>query len=160
MTKIEKAGMLINADKEVIGWVNVGDEADLKEGDLVISHPKTAEKHGVSEQYTTMKAENTPKKERKAKADGEGKTRVRTACPKTGSYTVVKADAANLKEGEESTARHELLSKLLNGSSFEAFWDGAPESFEHPSRDGTAKTFATTGLVSYAIARGMITVNT
>ena len=160
MTKIEKAGMLVNAEKEVIGWVNAGDETELKEGDLVISHPKTAEKHGLLEQYAEMKAANAPKKEKKVKPEGEGKVRgPRTVCPKTGTYTVVKADAAVLKEGEESNARHEILSKLLNGSSFEAFWEGVPEKFEHLARDKSVKSFATSGLVVYAISRGMITVN-
>lgn len=161
MTKIEKAGMLINAEKAVIGWVNAGDEMDLNEGDLVVSHPKTAEKHGVAEQYVALKAENAPAKEKKAKkekAEGDA-TRTRKTCPMTGTYVVVKADAANLKEGEDATERHALLSKLLTGTSFDSFWKDAPEKFNHPARDGSEKTFSTSGLVLYAIDRGMITVN-
>lgn len=159
MITVEKAGMLINANKEVIGWVNKGDAVELAEGDLVVSHPKTAEKHGVTEQYATLKAENAPAKVKKEKADGEGKTRTRTVCPTTGTYTVVKADAAKTKEGEEPSVRNDLLGKLLSGNSFEAFWANAPESFDHPARDGSTKTFKTSGLVVYAINRGMITVD-
>lgn len=160
MITVEKAGMLVNADKEVVGWVKAGEQVEMKEGDLVVSHPKTAEKHGLSEQYSSLKAENTPAKAKKEKnSDGEGKTRTRTVCPTEGAYTVVKADAAKLKEGETPSVRNELLGKLLNGTSFEAFWADAPESFEHPARDGSVKTFKTSGLVTYAINRGMITIN-
>lgn len=158
MTKIEKSGMLMNADKEVVGWVNAGDEVDLKEGDLVVSHPKTAEKHGVAEQFATMKAENAPKKERKAKTSTDGAKRTRSVCPRTGTYVVVKPDAAQLKEGETATVRNEILGKLLNGTSFDAFWADAPDTFEHPARSGEMKSFATSGLVNYAISRGMIEV--
>lgn len=158
---IEKAGMLINAEKEVLGWVNAGDVIETKEGDIVVSHPKTAEKHGVAEQYATLKAENAPAKSKKAAAaDGDKAPRVRSVCPKTGSYTVVKARAADLKEGETAGERHAIFSKLLGGNDFEAFWDGTPETFQHPNRDGSEmKSFSTSGLVLYAIKRGMITVN-
>lgn len=154
---VEKSGMLINAEKEIVGWVNAGDQIELKEGDLVVSHPSTAKKHGVLEQYNTMKADNAPKKEPKPKAEG-GATRTRTECPKTGIYEVAKAKAAELKEGEVAGPRHEILTKLLSGTSFEKFWEGTPETFEHPGREGDTKTFTTSGLVIYAIKRGMIVV--
>jgi hypothetical protein len=104
-----------------------------------------------------MKAANKPVKAPKAaSADGEGKTRTRRVVPKTGAYTVVKTTAVNLKEGEEAGERHAILTKLFGNTDFATFWEGTPEKFEHPGRDGVAKSFATTGLVSYAIDRGMI----
>ena len=156
MNKIEKSGMLVNADKEVVGWVNAGEEVEMKEGDVVVAHPKTAEKLGLAEQYKEMKAANKPAKAPKATADGEGKTRTRRVVPKTGAYTVVKTTAATLKEGEVAGERHAILTKLFDNTDFEDFWKDTPEKFEHPGRDGANKTFATTGLVSYAIDRGMI----
>lgn len=161
METIDKAGMLVNANGEVIGWINAGDQVDIQEGDKIISHPKTAEKAGLLDQFKTLKAENAPKKATKVKAeDGEeGAKRSRRMAPKTGSYTVVKTTAAQLKEGEQSNQRHELLTKLFANTTFESFWEGTEEKFEHAGRDGSLKTFATSGLVCYAIDRGMITVN-
>lgn len=160
MSMIEKTGMLVNVDGEVLGWVNAGEECEMKEGDVVVSHPKTAEKLGLSSQYTEMKAANKPVKTKKVKAESAdgAVARTRKVIPKTGNYTVLKATAAQLKEGEVAGVRNELLSKLLGGTSFEAFWEGAPEKFEHPGRDGTMKEHTTSGLVGYAIDRGMIEV--
>ena len=154
---VEKSGVLVNANKEVIGWVNKGDTVEIKDGDTVCSHPKTAEKLGIKEQFEALKAENAPKKEPKEKK--EGATRTRIAVPKTGTYTVVRAVAAETKEGEAPTERDTILAKLFGNTSFEKFWDGMQEKFTHPSRTGEAKEFATSGLVAYAIKRGMITVD-
>jgi hypothetical protein len=158
MSMIEKTGMLVNGAGEVLGWVNAGEECELKEGDVVVSHNKTAEKMGLTEKYTEMKAANKPVKAAKEKstADGESKPRTRKIIPKTGKYTVVKMTATRLKEGEEAGARHALLTKLFSNTSFEAFFDGAPEKFEHPGRDGVMKEHRTSSLVGYALDRGMI----
>lgn len=148
---VEKAGVLVNANKEVVGWVNKGDEITTKDGDTICSHPKTADKLGIREQYDTLKAENAPKKEPKAPKEG-GRTRI--AVPKSGTYTVVRKPAS----AEEDNERGRLLAKLFGGNDFEDFWKGTPEKFVHPSRTGEAKEFATSGLVAYTIKRGMIEV--
>ena len=160
MSMIEKTGMLVNADGEVLGWVNAGEECEMKDGDVVVSHNKTAEKMGLSTQYAEMKAANKPVKTKKVKAECESDAapRTRKVIPKTGNYTVVKATAAQLKDGEEPSVRYELLTKLLTNTSFDTFFDGAPEKFEHPGRDGVMKEHTTSGLVGYAIDRGMIEV--
>ena len=157
---ILKTGMLVNGAGEVVGWVNAGEECEMKEGDVVVSHPKTAEKLGLAEQYAEMKAANKPVKTKKVTTESanDATPRIRKVIPKTGNYTVVKATAAQLKEGEVAGVRNELLSKLLNGTSFEAFWESVPEKFEHPGRDGTMKEHTTSGLVGDAIYRGMTDV--
>lgn len=159
MIEVNTSGMLVNSDKEVIGWVNKGDNVELKNGDSIVSHHKTAEKMGLLEKFNEMKAENKPVKAPKApKADGEGKVRSpRVAVPKTGTYTVVKI-AAMPEEGDTSE-RAVILRKLLTGTSFDAFWDGVAEKFSHPTRAGEMQEFATSGLVGYAIRRGMITID-
>ena len=139
---VEKAGLHINGDKEVIGWVAVGSEVDLKEGDVIVSHGKTAQKFGVAEQYTAMK----PKKTKK---EGKG----RTIAPTSGSYTVLKS-GLTLKEDERSA----VAKILLENNTFENFWASAPKSYKHVGRKGESKEFSTSGFVTYAIRRGMIEV--
>lgn len=149
---VEKAGVLVNKDKKVLGWVNKGDEVETKDGDTICSHPKTAEKLGIKEQYEALKAENAPKKEPKAKAEG---TRTRIAVPKEGTYTVVRKPGS----ADEDNERGRILTKLFSNTDFAVFFKDTPEKFSHPSREGEVKEFATTGLVAYCIKRGMITVD-
>lgn len=160
MSTVEKSGMLINSNKEVIGWVNKGEQVEMKDGDMLVSHFKTAEKHGLLEQFNELKAENAPVKAEKApKEKGEAKARgPRTTIPKTGTYSVIKTPAAPA-EGAELDERGTILNKLLTNSDFATFWEGAPEKFNHPDREGNMKEFATSGLVGYAIRRGFITVD-
>ena len=75
MMVADKAGMLVGTDAngavEVIGWVMAGDEYDLREGETLVTHHKTAEKLGVGDVFKEMKAENAPVKAKKEKVEGE-----------------------------------------------------------------------------------------
>ena len=154
--EINKASMLVNADKEIVGWFNVGQEVDMKEGDQLVTHHKTAEKMGLLKQFEELKAANKPaKSEKSPKAEGEKAARTRADVPTEGSYTVVKTAAAE----DEDCERTRIFSLLLKEcTTFEAFWAKAPKTFNHPARDGSIKEFTTSGAVSYAIRRGMITI--
>ncbi len=156
--KVEKSGMLVNAQNEVIGWFNAGDEVELKQGDTIVSHHKTADKKGLLAEFNTLKAENAPAKKEKAEGGEKKKTRgPRVETPKTGTYTVASTKA--MPAEDDTSVRAGLLRKLMTGTSFDAFFADAPEKFNHAGRDGTEKEFTSTGLVSYAIRRGMITVD-
>ena len=152
MTKVEKAGMLVNTENEVIGWFNVGDDVELKNGDTIVSHHKTAEKKGLLEQFNKLKAENAPAKEKKTSEKGES-ARARVVIPAEGAYEVVTTKAI---DEEDNSVRMGILKSLLTGNDFATFWANNPQKFEHPDRDGAMKEFTTKGLVSYAIRRGMI----
>ena len=156
MAVSEKAGMLVNKEGEVVTWILANDEYDSQEGDVLVTHHKTAEKMGLGDVFKEMKAENAPKKAAKV-ADGEKKARApRTVVPKEGTYTVLKAET--LTAGEDCE-RKVIANLLASNTDFAKFWESAPAKFNHVGRDGTAKEFATSGFVAYAIKRGMITVD-
>ena len=69
MSVVNKSGMLVASNGEIVGWVNKGDDADMQEGDVLVSHHKTAEKMGLLAEFTAMKADNAPAKEPKAKKE-------------------------------------------------------------------------------------------
>jgi hypothetical protein len=151
--KVEKSGLHINEANEVIGWVNAGDDINMKNGDTIISHHKTAEKKSLLDTFNELKAQNAPAKpEKKEKA--EVATRTRIDVPTEGPYTVVKTSMA---EGEECE-RLTIAQALVDSKTFQEFWSRVPEKFNHVGRDGAPKEFATKGFVAYAIRRGMITI--
>lgn len=155
MATIEKVGMLVNAAGAVIGWVNAGDEVEMKEGDVVVSHFKTAEKLNLKAEFDALKAENKPKKEKAAKADGEKTPRVRTEVPETGPYTVLKPGYANDHANPACAAVYTLLT---SNSDFGTFFENAKPYF-HIKRDGTQGAEVTPKAVAaYAIRRGVIQV--
>lgn len=154
MAVAEKAGMLVNAEKEIVGWVLAGDEYDAQEGDVLVTHHKTADKMGLGDQFKEMKAENAPKKEKKA--DGEKKVRgPRVAVPKEGTYTVLKAETLN-----KAAAQGKEIAKILaENTDFAEFFSKVPAKFTQIGRDGQPKEFAASSFVGYAIKRGMISVD-
>jgi len=155
MATIEKAGMLVNGDKEVVGWVNAGDVVEMKEGDVVVSHFKTAEKMGLKAEFDSMKAENKPKKEKAEKAEGDKAPRVRTDVPETGPYTVLKPGYANDHANPDCAAVYTLLT---SNTDFGTFFQNA-KAYNHIKRDGTAGGEVTPKAVAaYAIRRGVIQV--
>lgn len=153
MAVAEKSGMLINDEKEVIGWVLAGDEYDCKEGDQLVTHHKTAEKLGLGDVFKEMKAENAPKKETKA-VDGKPRS-PRKPVPTTGTYTVVKPDTLK----GEPCERTNIAQLLADNTDFATFWEKAPKTFKHVNRAGEEVEFKTSGFVAYAIKRGIITVD-
>lgn len=141
---VEKAGLHINAEKEVIGWVAVGTDVDTKEGDVIVTHAKTAAKLGVAEQYAFEKAANKPKKERSS---------VRVATPVTGTYTVI-----SNRFTKSGGARGEIASAVLNNTHFENLFAAVPETFTSVGRNGEEKSHSTKAFVRYLIRRGMIEI--
>ena len=71
MVTVEKAGMLVNAAGDVVGWVVAGAEVEMVEGDIVVTHHKSAEKAGLLEQFKALKEENKPAKAKKEAVEGE-----------------------------------------------------------------------------------------
>lgn len=141
--KVEKAGLVVNANKEAVQWVNVGDEFELKDGDTIVSHGKTAEKLGVAEQYKAMKP---------GKAKKEG-SRTHVAVPTSGAYTV---SAAKLRADDSS--RGTVVRMLMENNDLAEFFATAPETFTTTDRKGETKEHSTKTFVGYAIRRGMITL--
>lgn len=156
----EKAGMLVGGNKETgftaIDWVMVGDEYELQEGDVLVTHHKTAQKYGLGDVYKEMKAENAPVKGEKEAVDGEKKERApRKPVPKEGSYTVGKPD---LLVGEPCE-RTDLCQLLGSKTDLADFWAEAPKTFKHTSRKDIVVELTTSGFVGYAIKRGIIVLD-
>lgn len=158
METVSKAGMMVNAGGEVIGWVAAGSDMEMQEGDVVISHHKTADKAGLLEQFNSLKAENQPAKAKKEVVEGaEDKApRTRVDVPKTGSYTVVKAGYANNHANPDCAAVYKLLT---DNTDFAVFFENA-KPYTHIKRDGSEGAMvAPNAVVAYAIRRGVITVD-
>lgn len=156
MNTIEKSGMMVNADGGVVGWVEAGTDVEIREGDIVISHHKSAAKAGLLEQFNELKAANKPVKARKEVVEGEEKAaRVRVDVPATGKYTVAKAGYANDHANPTCAAVYKLLT---DNSDFAVFFENA-KPYTHIKRDGTEGAEVTPAAVAaYAIRRGVITV--
>lgn len=154
MTEVEKAGMLVNAEGEVVGWFNKGDEVDMQEGDVMITHHKSAEKAGLLEQFKTMKEENKPAKAAKAEGEaGEKKPRVRIDIPKEGKYNVLKPGYANTHTNPDAATAYKLLT---DNNDFAVFYQNF-KPYTHIKRDGSAGAEITANaLISYALRRGVI----
>jgi hypothetical protein len=145
---VEKAGLHVTGDNEVLGWVAVGTDIDLQEGDVVITHHKTAVKHGLGEEFATEKAANKP-----TKVTGD---RTRKAIPTTGTYTVLNADfrACNTQD-----VRGEVYRFIRDNNRIEAFYEKYPKGYVFVgARDGKEKTCSAKECIRYAITRGMIEV--
>jgi len=157
----EKAGMLVGGNKEdgfnVIGWVLAGDEYDCEEDETLVTHHKTAEKFGLGDVFKEMKAENAPSKAKAVSAEGgEKKTRgPRVAVPKEGTYTIQKAETL----AKAAADGKGIAQILLDNTDFAKFFAAAPAKFTQTGRDGSAKEFAASSFVGYAIKRGMISVD-
>lgn len=152
----EKAGMLINKEKEVIGWVMANDEYDAEEGDVLITHHKTADKFGLGDTFKEMKGKNAPSKSANTADGGDKKVRgPRVAVPKEGTYTVLKAETLT----KAASQGKEIAQILADNTNFVEFFAKAPAKFTQVGRDGTPKEFAASSFVAYAIKRGMISVD-
>ena len=149
----EKAGMLIGGNKDgikVIGWVMVGDEYELQEGDVLVTHHKTAQKFGLGDVFKEMKAENAP-----VKNISDKKPRgPRKSVPKKGSYTIAKPE---LLDGEPCE-RTDLCQLLASKTDLSDFWAEAPKTFKHTTRKGEPVELSTSGFIGYMIKRGIIVV--
>lgn len=152
----EKSGMLVNSEKEVVGWVLVGDEYDANEGDTFVTHHKTAEKLGLGDVFKEMKAENTPKKEKKEKVEGEKRTRgAAVALSPEMNYTVLKADFdATTDEGPRGEA-FSLMMKCDNVGKYMEACSG----YTHTKKDGTKVDYNAITCLRYAIKRGAIALS-
>jgi hypothetical protein len=139
---VEKAGLHVTSENEVLGWVTIGMDIDMQEGDIVITHHKTAVKHGLGEEF----AANKP-----AKATKTGRTR--KAVPMTGTYTVLKN-----KFAEGDTERAAVGKLIVENHDLEKLFAAAPATFKNVGRNGEEKEFSTKGFVGYLINRGMIEV--
>lgn len=157
MSAIEKSGMLVNVSGAAVGWVVAGADVEMAEGDVVISHHKTAEKAGLLEQFNSMKAENKPAKVKKEVVEGKEKpSRVRVDVPQTGTYTVVKAGYGAKDKNEGRAAAFALV---CGGTTFEEFFVNA-KSYTHIKRDGSeAAEVSPKEVMSYAIRRGVVNVD-
>jgi hypothetical protein len=152
----EKAGMLVGGNNQTgftaVDWVMAGEEYELQEGDILVTHHKTAQKYGLGDVYKEMKAENAPVKV----VDGDKKPRgPRQPVPKEGVYTVVKPE---LLDGEPCE-RTDLCQLLASKTDLADFWAEAPKTFKHANRKGEAVEFLVSGLVGYAIKRGIIVLD-
>lgn len=136
---IEKSGLLINANKEPIQWVNAGDEFDVKEGDIVVSHGKTANKYGVTEAYAAAK----PKK--------AGTGRTKTEVPTSGQYS---CNAKKMRA--DNTDRGAVVYALMNNSDLSGFFSAVPDTFTSVNKEGVERKVSTKRFVAYALRRGMI----
>ena len=153
---ISKAGMLVNVDGQVIGWIDAGAEVEMKEGDVLISHHKSAEKAGLLEQFNELKAANKPVKAKKEKVEGEESTpRQRIDVPETGAYTMLKPNYGTDNTNPACAAVYQLLS---DNTRFEDFFTNA-KPYTHVKRDGSAGSEITPrAVVAYAIRRGALQV--
>jgi hypothetical protein len=163
MMVAEKAGMLVGTDEEgaveVIGWVMAGDEYDLREGETLVTHHKTAEKLGVGDMFKEMKAENAPTKAKKEKAEGEVAERKprgpRVEITKEMDYTVIKADFdATTDEGPRGEA-FRLMMQCTNVGKYLEVCNG----YEHEKKDGTKVTYSAETCLRYGLKRGAIALN-
>jgi hypothetical protein len=156
MAVIEKAGMLVNAANEVVGWLNKGDDVEMQEGDVVISHHKSAEKVGLLKQFKALKEENKPAKAPKVEGEaGEKKPRQRMDIPKEGKYKVLKPGYANDHTNPDCAA---IYTMLTSNDDFGVFFQNA-KPYTHIKRDGSAGGEITpSAVVSYALRRGVIEV--
>lgn len=155
MSAIEKSGMLVNGNGEVVGWVDAGSDVEMQEGDVVISHHKSAEKAGLLDQFKALKEENKPVKAKKEVAEGDKAPRARIDVPTTGKYTVLKAGYANDHANPACAAVYKLLT---DNTDFAVFFENA-KPYTHIKRDGTAGAeIAPNAVAAYAIRRGVIEV--
>jgi hypothetical protein len=156
MSAVEKAGMMVNGAGEVLGWIEAGIDVEMQEGDVIISHHKSAEKAGLLEQFNELKTANKPVKAKKEKVEGEEKVaRVRVDIPTEGAYTVLKPGYAASHTNPECAAIYTLLTTNTN---FADFFANA-KSYTHIKRDGSAGGEITpTAVAAYAIRRGVIAI--
>ena len=156
MSVVEKAGMLVNGSGEVLGWIDAGADVEMQEGDVIISHHKSAEKAGLLDQFKALKEENKPAKVKKEKVEGEKAARVRIEVPTSGKYTVVKAGFGTDDSNTGRAAAFKLISEC---TSFDEYFTNA-KPYIHTKRDGTAGSeIKPNEVMSYAIRRGVITVD-
>lgn len=150
----EKAGMLINDNKEIIGWVMVGEDYDYNEGDVLITHHKTAEKFGLSDEFKEMKAENQPQEESQEEPAVEKKTRIRCELTDDMTFEILRPDfvAASTEDARGETYR--LLFELKNVGEFLKATKGY--SFIG-ARDKVEKFCTARECIMYAWKRGAIT---
>lgn len=161
MAVAEKSGMVVNADNEVVGWVNAGEEADLREGDVLVTHHKTAEKMGLLEQFKAEKAANKPVKEAPAAEgeDAEKPKRTRSApvvIPDDATYTVHKPEFEATKD---EGARGVVFRALVANTSVAGFLAAAGEGYEHVKKDGTVVKYESMVCLRYAMKRGVISID-
>lgn len=160
----EKSGMVVNANKEVIGWVNAGEEVDLREGDTLVTHHKTAEKMGLGEQFKAEKAANAPAKTSKTEGaegteGGEKPKRTRSApvaIPEDATYTVKNAD---FKAAKEEGARGDVFRVLVNNTCVKDYLAIAKDGYSHTKKDGTVVKFDGMTCLRYAMKRGVISID-
>jgi hypothetical protein len=159
MMVAEKAGMLVGTGEdgavEVIGWVMQGDEYDLREGETLVTHHKTAEKLGVGDAFKEMKAENAPVKAKKEVVEGVERTpRERFELTPEMNFEVLREDfvAATTQDARGETYR--LLFELKNVGKFFEATKGYNFIGE---RDGKEKFCTARECVVYAFKRGAIT---
>lgn len=158
MAVAEKSGMVINAEKEVIGWVNAGEEVDLRDGDMIVSHHKTAEKMGLADMFKEQKAANAPVKEKVEKEPGEKKERAPRA-PKVDltddqTFTVLKADfKGTTEEGERGDCFKNVLGCSTVGQV------RGLKGYTHTKKDGTSVDYSAETVLRYLIKRGAVTVD-
>jgi hypothetical protein len=161
MMVADKAGMLVGTTDEgaveVIGWVMAGDEYDLREGETLVTHHKTAEKLGVGDVFKEMKAENAPVKAKKAKNEKvEGEVTERKPrgprVERVGAYTINKPE---LLEGDPCE-RTDLCNLIKQCTTVEQFKESAPKTFKHSGRDGVMKELSVAGFLGYLFKRDII----
>lgn len=160
MTVAEKSGMVVNSEKEVIGWVNAGEEVDLRDGDMIVSHHKTAEKLGLADEFKAQKADNAPAKEVKESKE-EGDKVVRTRVPKIAisddaTYTVIKPD---FDAAKDEGARGDVFKALLANTSVADF-KAVAVPYKHVNREGVeTREVSVMECFHYAIKRGVISID-
>ena len=129
--------LLVNAQQQVVGWFDRVKDMEKKEGDTVCKTKKEAVAAGFGDQWNELR----PKKERAARVVRE----------MTGDYTVVKGD--KIRASEKAEGRDEIVSMLLNNTSFEDFFAAAEgKSITSP----TGKNITPRRFASYALRRGFI----
>lgn len=148
------AGLLVTADKEPVSWFHKGTEYNPEEGDVFVTNVKQATSLGILDIFNEMKAEAAKEKKAEKAESGDKPARVRSVVPRTGTYTIAK------RETLEKAATEKVPAKLLlENTSFEKFWEVAPDKFMQKARDGSPKEMPTSGFVAYAIKRSFITVD-
>jgi hypothetical protein len=161
MMVADKAGMLVGTDAdgavEVIGWVMAGDEYDLREGETLVTHHKTAEKLGVGDVFKEMKAENAPVKAKKEKVEGEPSERAareRFELTPEMNFEVLRPDFVAATTEDDRGETYRLLFDLKNVGKFFEATKGYKFIGE---RDGKEKFCTARECVVYAFKRGAIT---
>jgi hypothetical protein len=138
-----KAGMHVNGNGEVIGWVEDATSVELREGDVIVKSLVIAKRMNLEQQWNELK----PKKVRPVRAS-------RATSPTSGVYSVL-----SKKMVENNTPRGQWAKALKENTKLEDFLAAVPHEISVTGRDGSVKQQKVEPFISYVIRRKMISLD-